>query len=265
MYSYRSGTWSSVQCTCILGLAAVATKRGQYQRFKQNDRNYLQGDHCHDALKTTPELKSLVKQLDSALYVDQDGLSRLAELQRLFDNLIKSSGVFARLLQFIKDVYTEAMSSVMMYSYVHPRKHSSDCDAIQPASVELLQLKKQLHQLEVESRVILQENDRLRKELSSQLLSKMNIQDGRESQVPPPPVEDYAHKVEKLQLQIAKQHASIAEVARARKGRVPLSVCHQLEQCLREAEIEIKKQQRHRDHLTEQIRIEELKSSESTD
>ena len=100
-----------------------------------------------------------------------------------------------------QDVYTEAMSSVMMYSYAHPRKHSSDCDAIQPASVELLQLKKQLHQLEVESRVILQENDRcdccytiiehvlpssvstcvghrLRKELSSQLLSKMNIQDG---------------------------------------------------------------------------------------
>lgn len=37
--------------------------------------------------------------------------------------------------------------------------------------------------------------------------------------------------------QIADEQAAIAKVAAERKGRIPLSVCHQLEQCIREVDV----------------------------
>ena len=37
--------------------------------------------------------------------------------------------------------------------------------------------------------------------------------------------------------QIADEQEAIAKVASERKGRIPLSVCHQLEQCIREVDV----------------------------
>ena len=38
-------------------------------------------------------------------------------------------------------------------------------------------------------------------------------------------------------IQIADKQEAIAKVAAERKGRIPLSVCHQLEQCIREVDV----------------------------
>lgn len=47
----------------------------------------------------------------------------------------------------------------------------------------------------------------------------------------------FVGQVERLQEEIAEKHEAIAKVAGERKCRVPLSVCHQLEQCIREVEV----------------------------
>ena len=60
-------------------------------------------------------------------------------------------------------------------------------------------------------------------------------------QATPPAEEDedhgYVARVNHLQQQITEKYEAIAKVAKERKGRVPLSVCHQLEQCIREVEV----------------------------
>ena len=43
--------------------------------------------------------------------------------------------------------------------------------------------------------------------------------------------------VEMYCLKIADEREAIAKVIEERKDRVPLSVCHQLEQCIREVEV----------------------------
>ena len=74
--------------------------------------------------------------------------------------------------------------------------------------------------------------------------------------------------------QIANEQMAIAKVEAERKGRIPLSVCHQLEQCIREVEvrdeleimnnyrsrltanqfqIEVQKEQRRRDKLNKEV------------
>ncbi|XP_064394313.1 uncharacterized protein LOC135341638 [Halichondria panicea] len=258
---------------------SAATKAERYSSLREFDRNGLQRSKAHvrNALKTTNDLDRISRQLNErlkSLKGDQKktvSFDRLSEYRDAFEEIVKTSGAFSPLLNEIQNIYNQYLMTAVsqQQEYEPTRSITQDLSLSTPdekgTSKDLLQLKKQLHHLEVESRVLLQDNNRLREELSKEKEHHTHRKHQEMARIdslknhPVSPytssthVQDYATQVESLQLKIAEERQAIATTIYHRKGKIPLSVCHNLEQCLREAEIETQKYQRHSEHLLQEI------------
>lgn len=254
----------------------AATKAGKYARLVEIDQHRVQRPRAHfrNALKTTEGLERVADELEmrlGKLESKEGGISfeRLTAFRDAFDDVVRLSEPYCPQLNQIKNVYNEHIMLMLSQQQRTGGLYlpGPPLPPLQPMSKskrDLDRLKKKVHQLEVESRVLLHENERLRCELSEEIARHEEemariCEEGEEAiirileQTHPP--KDYAARVEELQEEIVRKQMAISKEYRSRKGSVPLTVCNNLEQCLREVEIETQKDQRKNLRLREGLEV----------
>lgn len=196
---------------------------------------------------------------------------RLSAVQEAFDEIIRLNHSYAPILSQIKDAYDEyllfKLSQQGRAALLHVPGPPLPTNQYK-MSPDLLKLKKQVHELEVKSRVLLCENIRLREELYRSTMSfdeelALLHKEGNEAVafemmrrgMLTPEAADYATKVDHLHRQIADKRDAINEEVLKRDGQVHLTVCNNLEQCLREVELETQKLQRLKKQLKKDINV----------
>ncbi|KAL5475352.1 hypothetical protein EMCRGX_G025153 [Ephydatia muelleri] len=245
---------NSVTIQKLREIALTTTKTELHEKLVELDRGYIRKRvYIRSALACTEPLQEIRKQLNQHTNPSKSqievSLERLSVHSDAFDGVIKVSGVYSRLLERIKESYDK----YVLLQLKHEQSDSRIQLAATPEqpiteSVTLRKLKSRVSKLETHFKLTVEESARLKSLLLNEKLTHTNTMESFAT-IPPDEQNEvlpssYGAKVENLQLQIANEQGALQEVMARRLGKVPISVCYQLEQCVREVELEIQKLQK---------------------
>ncbi|XP_031560594.1 uncharacterized protein LOC116296678 [Actinia tenebrosa] len=267
------------------------TKRDQFASFKDfedkvihlkdaNDRGVLTGE------KTVRMLhKKLLKKLNALDSTSQRGpnFHRLQIYTDIWQEIIDHSDTFGGILKSIKDEYDNYMSYLLDTQRPSQHKllyhHLDSLAQDQSVSGELKKEQERVAMFEKEARSLLEENERLKIELKEEedKAAEELANVAKETQAPKAQVhvedvpKDLEEQVNDLHTQIFEKLEAIEALKRhQRQECVPVSVCHHLEQCVKETEVDIQKLLKQNEFLEQSIvelekELEELMEKSHTD
>lgn len=234
----------------------TATKRELHKKLVEFDRKCIrQRVNIRKVLTCTEPLQKIRKQLNERILTSKAEsevpLEKLSIHSDAFDEVIKASGVYYPLLRIIKESYDRYVLLQLKDEQIDSRIQlvvTPEQPFIESAS--LRQLKLRVSKLETHYKLAVEKNTRLKSVLLNEMQAHTKIMEDITVTQPCPDEQndmlpaDYSTMVESLQLQIANYQDALQEVMAKKMGKVPISVCQQLEQCLREVELEIQKLQK---------------------
>lgn len=212
------------------------------------DRNKITGSKMINRL-----LKKLEMDLKQCPPTGENSLSLkwLQCFSNSFDDLIANSPAFGNILKTIKAEYDNYISYLLDIHLTHGKILQEEIQQMSKGSVStqlsLSQAKHKMEELESTAVTLLENTEKLQKEITeeSEAVKAKSIESISEEQVEPVSSHssgDLYHEVEELRVVILSR---LDELNGMREdilaNYVPVSVCHNLEQCIRETEMELQK------------------------
>ncbi|XP_032238155.2 uncharacterized protein C6orf118 [Nematostella vectensis] len=278
----KQGKEGGYQSTFVESYLAQSTKADQFASFKDFEENVINLGHANDRGVLTGEkmARTLGRKLNKKLNALDSSSQRGPNFHKLqiftdvWQDIINQSDTFGDVLQKIKDEYDNYMSYLLDAQRPSQHRmlyrHLESLTQDQATTAELKKEQERVKRLETQARQLLCENARLREILrEEENLALEEI----ESVPKEPQSKGYIHVEEvpkDLEEQINDLHAQILGRLDAIEGLkkyqhehcVPISVCHHLEQCIKETEVDIQKTIKNNEFLEKSIEDLEIELSE---
>ncbi|XP_077863788.1 uncharacterized protein C6orf118-like [Saccoglossus kowalevskii] len=239
------------------------TKRDQFQKFQEFESNVLRRPDAHEQGVLTgkkavehleKKLHELLLALDEVYRLGGPNFHRLQIFSCVFDDLVEDTPIFGDILKAIKNEYDLYMGSLLdnqssQSSQVLYQQVKSLATSGAAATREVAAERHRVKHLEMEAKKLLKKNESLREELEIEKdglandpplkeKPKKSMKVYQEEKKP----KDTAEQIEALHNAILEQIDVLRQVRdELKENYVPNSVCQQLEQCVKETEVEIQR------------------------
>lgn len=226
------------------------TKFEQHEKFVNYDTKVVHfvPDKLHTFEKQHQLSSESLSTLNQLFY-------KFQQYRLLFDEVIKSSGLYGEALQEIKTMYDSYVADHI--ENLTEESQQSTC-LYQSSDIEKMRIR--VGRLENDVTTLIAENAQLQNVLKEETESYSSAKALLEAPVVALPHDttepvEFSDKVEDLQLQIVKQRQLTQSYLNQRVGKVPISVVRNLEHALKETEISIQKLDKHNSYLETRIQV----------
>lgn len=246
--------------TFLPSFTSGVTKKDQFGRLKQFEETVLRKQDCRETkvLSGVKAVAHLEQRLEEELELMNLGgigpnFHKLQVFSNNFEDMIEETPTFGFMLKCIKTEYDSYITKLL--DSQTPQHSRLLRDQVQQMSnrgtsrpKELNESKERVERLENEAKQLLEENQRLREQVSEEEEWLANAPEPEPPQiqvksifVDDTPVE-LADEIEHGKALILEKLDALNDLHRKlRQEYVPLTVCTHLEQCIKETEIEVQK------------------------